>query len=80
MKPIENTTYLIEYHPDGTDKSELSYSGPGTYLGEFIEDKEGNILYLMENLHIENGFTDNGWFSSSDIKAKLNYEQERKTS
>lgn len=79
MKPVKNHTYLIEYFADGSDKTELSYKGPGTYLGEFIEDKEGNILYLMENLLVEKGFTRDGWFSLNDIKAELKYEQERET-
>jgi hypothetical protein len=74
MNPQKNISYLIEYHPDGSDKTELAYAGHGTYRGEYIEDKEGNILYLMEDLQTEKGFTKNGWFSSEDIKAELKYE------
>lgn len=79
MKPSINKSYLIEYSPDGKDKSELSYSGPGTFRGQTIIDSEGTTLYLMEDLHLDHGFTDNGWFAAKDIKALLNYEQERQT-
>lgn len=75
MKPAKNHTYLIKYQPDGTDKTELAYTGPGTYLGEHIEDKEGNVLYFMEHLQLKHGFTDSGWFSSADIKTLLNYHE-----
>jgi hypothetical protein len=71
--PKQNLTYLIEYQPDGTDKLELAYFGPGTYKGKSIKDDNGDVLYFMEDLRLEKGFTKGGWFSPEDIKAELNH-------
>ena len=80
MKPEQDCCYFIDYQTDGKDSSETSYQGPGTFSGKIIETPDGEELYWMINLLMEYGFTDGGWFSSSDIKAELKYEQERKTS
>jgi hypothetical protein len=79
MIPQEGKEYFIEYIPDGKDDSELSYTGIGVYNGKFIQDKEDNFLYWMENLLTEDGFSPAGWFAPEDIKAELTYDQERKT-
>lgn len=74
MKLEENCSYFIDYKADLKDDSELSYSGPGTYTGEYIKDNEGNTLYLMSGLNVEEGFASDGWFTLLDIKAELKYE------
>ena len=67
MNPTENKIYFIKYAPDQNDSSELAYTGTGIFSGQTYKDDNGNILFFMENLDLEEGFTDGGWFSSEDI-------------
>ena len=71
MIPVKNNTYQLHFVCSGFDPSELNYSGPGTYTGEFIENKQDVKLFLFENLTLDKGFTEHGWFSETDILRKL---------
>jgi len=71
MIPAKNNTYQLLFTSSGSDPSELNYSGPGTYTGEFIKNDEGIKLFLFENLTLDKGFTEHGWFSETDILRKL---------
>lgn len=81
MIPTTNKIYFLEYFAHGSDSAELSYMGPGKFTGKVTENENSpdQTLYWFDGLKLENGFTDGGWFAEEDIKAEMNYGQERQT-
>jgi hypothetical protein len=68
MKPKIKIAYLIKYLPTDKGSGELAYEGPGVFTGETTPDvNTGEILYWMEELKLDPGFSDGGWFSELDI-------------
>ena len=70
MIPIKNKTYFLNFKTNSKD-SHINYTGPGVYTGDSTLDSEGLRLFLFEELNVDIGTTEDGWFSESDIVREL---------
>jgi hypothetical protein len=73
MTPSIDKTYFIKFVPSEEDSKELSYTGSGVYRGTIFEE-DGSTLFYMEDLDLEEGFTNGGWFSAQDIIGEVVHE------
>lgn len=63
----QNKKYFINFVPEGRELLDLAYQGYGMYTGKQMIDKDDTILMWFEDLDKKLGFTENGWFSITDI-------------